>query len=258
MVASAPLKPRYKDSKKDAHQPAPDVLGSAERLAEWLDAKPVDYWEADHDFLTAAIYAFDEPPPFIDKIQDPKSDSGIAIGLCRDYDSILTALRASPQWAEIRDSTLAGSRWFWHSNVEKPIPLNPELRLDIEGILDLSVRQAMAGPHDARDSARLIGTPIMQTAGRIFEQQAGTGMLIAPGYILTCTGVVALAQGDPRGMRFAMDEPVQFDLPLLPAPVDGRLGSGGAAQGPDPDAPIAAPQGSGPLGQSCLGHPSHR
>ncbi len=49
------------------------------------------------------------------------------------------------------------------------------------------------------------------------KRQAGTGMLITPGHLLTCTHVVALAQGDPRGMRFAMDEPVQFDLPLLPA-----------------------------------------
>ena len=30
------------------------------------------------------------------------------------------------------------------------------------------------------------------------KRQAGTGMLITPGHLLTCTHVVALAQGDPR------------------------------------------------------------
>lgn len=168
VVASASLKARYKDSEKDAPRPVSDVLGSAERMAEWLSAKPVDYWESDHHFLTAAIYGFEEPPRFIEKIQDPKNNAGIAIGLCRDYASTLTALRASAQWAEIRDNTLAGRRRWWGANL-RFVPLNEEVMVNIEEILDLAVRQAMAGPHDARGSARLLGTPVMKETGRIFD-----------------------------------------------------------------------------------------
>lgn len=47
------------------------------------------------------------------------------------------------------------------------------------------------------------------------KDAVGTGILIGPAHLLTCTHVVALAQGDPTGMALVMERPIRFDMPLL-------------------------------------------
>lgn len=74
----------------------------------------------------------------------------------------------------MRDQALANKRRFWFANVHF-VGLEDEVRTFVEDILELSVRQALAGPAYKVDDANqqkvadMIGQPVMQEAGRIFD-----------------------------------------------------------------------------------------
>jgi hypothetical protein len=53
------------------------------------------------------------------------------------------------------------------------------------------------------------------------DEPVGTGFLVTPSHILTCSHVAAMAQGDPSGVDVDLGKPVLFDLPLL-APLPGK------------------------------------
>lgn len=167
VVAQAMLKPIYKGANDNKPLPDPENLEYTENIVQWLDGLRFDYWETDR-FLTAGFANLDPPPDFIEQVRTPKKDTGVSIGLCHDYQGILETLLSSDDCANIRDSTLAGKRRWWKSGAPY-VELRDEVRVNIEAILDLSVRQAMAGPHSPAVGARLLGTPVLKEAGKIFD-----------------------------------------------------------------------------------------
>lgn len=166
-VAIADLKPRFKDGTD--YKPVPNAKAIADPggLLHWLDTLSFDYWETTK-LLTAAFPAFEPLPVFMEDVDTPKVNIGVAIGLCNDYEGTFETLRNSEDWAKILSATLAGKRHWWGSDATA-ITLEEEVRIHLAQILDLAVRQAMAGPTNDDDTERLLGRPVMQEAGRIFD-----------------------------------------------------------------------------------------
>jgi hypothetical protein len=174
VVAGAELKPGFKGAADEKPLPEADVVVDARRLHGWLESLRFDYWETNQSRLTAAVHAFEAPPVFVEDVRAAR-DRGVVIGLCRDYDATLQALRASAAWTDLVEKALSGDRRFnWWGSDADYVPLEDEIRVNLDDILELSVRQALAGPNygvddDNAHTAALLGQPVMKEAERIFK-----------------------------------------------------------------------------------------
>ena len=167
-AADAPFR---KSNRKGPHERA-DPLGEPasgrEEVIERLEALDYDPWETG-DFLTAGISL----PP------DPWSDEGRnysrgkwLLGACHDVDDCCELLRSSRSIQKLLQMTEEGGLRFWPTRTKKEIPddykrLHDETKADAGWLMEVSLRQALAGPDD--DSAELVGKPVATLVERIFK-----------------------------------------------------------------------------------------
>lgn len=178
-VAWVKLKPSYRGRKDDRDDPPETARGCSETLWDWLDERSYDYWETRSYLKTAAFRTFDPAPLVVESLRNPTDEcTGVALGICTDPNAVLERIKASTEYRRLLDDAKAAKRQgsWTRSNAQgkgpKTFPLNDPTLLDhAEEILDLSLRQAMSGPHNAPpNSLALLGKPVMLKARWIFDE----------------------------------------------------------------------------------------
>jgi hypothetical protein len=179
-VAWVRLKGNFTGQKADKAVVDPALTGCTEKLWQWLDALRYDYWETSSALRTAAFRTFEPAPTIIESVRKPRDEaSGVALGICTDPWSVLDAIKSSAAYRRLLNEEVpaaqAGARWNRHNAQGKgasTIRLNdPRLLEYAPEIIDLSVRQAMAGPDNAPPSdAKLLHKPVFTKARWIFDE----------------------------------------------------------------------------------------
>jgi hypothetical protein len=143
----APFRKPDKKGSAARVDPLAEPLSGPEAVIERLESLDYDYWEHG-DYLTAGISI-----PRESLRDDPRNFSrgDWFLGLCEDIDQDRQRLWDDPRIGELLDMTASKRLKFWPSSKEVKLAhceYHSELADERHWMMQLAIRQALAGPHD--------------------------------------------------------------------------------------------------------------
>jgi hypothetical protein len=163
-VDQAPFKKAMRLQKDKRPEPFKPGIDSPERLINWLSDLTYDYWERGN-YLTAGL---DEPaiPSNPGDLRNVNKARLWVFGFCSDSHTIRDSLANAPTVSKLLDQTQTRRISFGHAD-ERPT-MHDEVIEDSSALMDLSIRQALAGPHEC--SAEWTGRPVLAKIDRIYRE----------------------------------------------------------------------------------------
>jgi hypothetical protein len=144
-------------------------IADGEGLIQWIEALPYDFWEKG-PFLTASISEPGMPPGVYGPREiDWKANVRLALGVCDDFDACVNELNASPEVKELLRQTESNVIRFWPRKVQPTVRprLCDDLIKDALLLMDLSIRQALAGPH--KHCQKFVGRAVTVKVDHIYR-----------------------------------------------------------------------------------------
>lgn len=154
--------------------PPADACASSEALIAWLKALRYDFWAKDK-YLTAGFLMNKEPPEFIELRRHPQSEGRRCFGVCENTEAWVYRLLHSKKAHSLLALTRSGQFEFLPKHVKLKDEQNyPTLNIEVvdcaEDWLELSIRQAIAGPHNEHESRYWTGKPVMSRIRQIYAE----------------------------------------------------------------------------------------
>lgn len=198
-VHCAPFKPPCKKGPEERPDPSRMGLGSPSELLYWLDqidpavatkhqsthtrhldgptrepaiARPeplrYDFWEKGA-YLTAAISEPDEPAKPIEKVRNEQKKALSVFGVCEDFSASAQALLDTAEVKLLLDQTQKNTIRFWYprANLQELPKLKDEVIAEGPELMWLSIRQALAGPHE--ESERWLGRLVVDKVADLYR-----------------------------------------------------------------------------------------
>ena len=186
-AANATFKNSNRKGPDERRNPLEKPASGIEEVIERLELLPYDAWEKG-DYLTAGVSLPPDPLSAEDEFETRNYSRGNWIlGACPDVESCLEQLRAEPKIKELLKLTEESRLRFWPSHLKHEVPsayrtLHREAQDDATLLMEVSMRQALAGPDDepdaessmdetARESETVdwIGEPVTKLVEQIYK-----------------------------------------------------------------------------------------
>jgi hypothetical protein len=166
-VQQVPFRPTSKKERPEL------VFASPEELIQWIEKEcSYDFWEKGN-YLTAGISIPEGPFNFHADIKNRHGDAKWVFGVCDDPIAYGDALWASEEVKKFLNMTEKGTLRFWPAHVPwstSPSKWKPhlyeKLKAEADSLMWLSIRQALAGPHE--DNEDWLGRPVADNLERIY------------------------------------------------------------------------------------------
>ena len=158
-------------SKKEAMR-RPDlskhVFNSPGELVHWIEELSHDFWEKGN-YLTAGISEPEIPFLPVGTTRNVQRQALLVLGVCDDFGACEQALWGTPRVRKLNKATEDGTLRFWPPKTKRKTQprLSDELKAEGPGLLMLSIRQALAGPH--KDSRKWVGRSVMDKVDYIYQ-----------------------------------------------------------------------------------------
>jgi hypothetical protein len=172
-LQQVPFKPGSKKGALERPDLAIKTFSSAEALIEWLEQElHYDFWEKGN-YLTAGISEPNLPFSPSDKLRNVKHQALFVFGSCDDFDAYEQALQDTEAIRKLLRDTENGTIRFWSPKLtlspklEKLPRLCDEVKLEAPSLMALSIRQALAGPHE--ESEKWIGRCVTDKVSHIYR-----------------------------------------------------------------------------------------
>jgi len=145
--------------------PLREPCGSAEEAISRLESLPWDYWETGK-FVTAGISI---PPDSKLEVERNYSRGEWLFGVCQSVEQAVAALRLDPEVEQLQRLTANRTLQFWPGTMDIPAiyrSFHDEVAEHGTLLLELALRQALAGPHDGE---QWHGRPVADLVAEIYK-----------------------------------------------------------------------------------------
>jgi hypothetical protein len=146
-----------------------EVCESAEMVLAYLDRDaPQDFWETGN-YITAGISEPSLPWSPSEKRRNVKIQGLFVFGSCKDFKIFENTLWVSEKVQQLFRATENGSIRYWapKARIKARPELLREVREDAVNLMGLSIRQALAGPHEK--SEKWIGREVADKVDQIYR-----------------------------------------------------------------------------------------
>lgn len=162
-VLASPFKPWTKlTAEEQTEELSKQRFSSLEDCLDWVEDRRYDYWEKDK-LLTAAISIPTDAAPPSERLRNTSKPP--VYGICTNFKTCEQELLDSVEVQKLLSMAKANTLKFAYST-RKNQKLHPAAQEAAPALMVLSIRQALAGPHN--NSEKWIGKPVTKYIAAIF------------------------------------------------------------------------------------------
>ena len=145
-----------------------ETIADPSALIQWIENLSCDFWEKG-DCLTAGISEPHLPHCPGRAIRNTHRLSSLVLGVCHDFGACESALLSSEVVEQLLDQTERNIITFWYPKapVRQRLKLYDTVIAERNQLMSLSIRQALAGPHEESD--KWVGKTVTEKVGQVYR-----------------------------------------------------------------------------------------